>query len=141
MDVDPNDGQPATIEDHVAALDARVEALATERDVDELEQRPERALVFPEADRSRVLMWIAEAGDREVNVERMVEISHNHESRRFEERYNARRAAEAETVTQNVPPRLPTNPGGVHVEGPKITTANAARTLVERMKKALPHWG
>lgn len=141
-DTAPGDTQPPSIEDQVAHLDARVEDLVTERAVDDLQGRIDRAAQkFSMANRDRVLMWIAEAGDREVNVEKMMEVSHNHEQRIFDERYNARRAAEAEQTTTNAPPRLPTNPGGVSVEGPKITSANAARTLVERMKKALPHWG
>lgn len=144
----PDDGDgggepPAapTLEERVAQIGERQNQIEIDRAADELNQRIDRAMEkYPMADKWRVMGWIAEAGDQPINVEKMVEVSHAHENRTFEERYAARRAAESNNTRENAPPRVPVNPGGVGVGGTPITSKNAAQRFMELARQKLPGW-
>lgn len=135
--------QPAVPEpeERLSQLEQRVADREIDDAMRELNERLDRAGErYPNFDRFRVLGQLARAGDSPVNVEKLVEVSHNQRSREFDEYYTRRRAEESATTRGNQPPPMPTNPGGQPVAGDKITTKTASATLAQMLKEKLG-WG
>lgn len=127
--------EPPTEEQRIATLEQRQTDMEIEAGVRELNERlaglSDR---YPNADHYRVLGQIARAGNAEVNVETLVRLSHEAETRKLDSYYSRRRAEEANATRGANPPPIPGNPAGTSVSDPPITSKNAARILADRLK-------
>lgn len=97
-----------------------------EGQLDTLEQH------YPYMDRVRILAQIAQAGDRPVNIPKLAEISHNTNLVRLDRYYQDRRARETNTPPSPAP--IPRGSAGAPVAPTKITGANAAQVLEEKLR-------
>jgi hypothetical protein len=133
---------PPSLEEQVAQINARLSDREIEDASRELQARIDQAVEskFPRADKWRVIAQIAAAGNAPINIEKLLEISHNSRTAELEGYYSERRAAEAAATRGAIPPPIPTNPGGVPVVGEKPTLKTATAMLIAGMKEKMG-WG
>jgi hypothetical protein len=134
------EGEPLTVEERIDDLAARI----ADKEIDDVSRDLQARLDYLKGTKYQnartfyVLGQIARAGDSPINIDKLMEINHNAETKILEDNYNARRAAESAATREAIPPPIPTNPGGVGMPGvTRSTTSTATANLIKGMMEKM----